>query len=130
MARSLKEPCQVYNGVVVDTPLNDSTRGLLDEATLRRMKPGSALINSARGGIVDEEAVARLLHDGHLGGAAIDTFEVEPIRADHPLWKAPNALLTPHCGGNTVECTRYVAQESFENVNRVLRGDEPKYRIC
>jgi hypothetical protein len=86
------------------------------------MKKGSYLVNAARGGIVDEQALADVLREGHLAGAAVDTFLVEPIAKDHPLWGAPNVLLTPHCGGNTVDATRYVGTEAFENINRVGRG--------
>ena len=112
------------------TPLTEETRGLFSESTLGHLKPGAILVNAARGDIVDENALARLLHAGHLAGAAVDTFSIEPIPVDHPLWEAPNALLTPHCGGNTQECVRFLAEESFENVNRVGRGEEPLYRLC
>jgi D-3-phosphoglycerate dehydrogenase len=111
-------------------PLTAETRDLFDRERLLQMKTGSYLVNAARGGIVDEQALADLLHQGHLAGAAVDTFLVEPVQPDHPLWKAPNALLTPHCGGNTIESTAYVGIEAFENINRVGRGEEPRYRVC
>jgi phosphoglycerate dehydrogenase-like enzyme len=111
-------------------PLTPQTRNLFDRDRLLQMKQGSYLVNAARGGIVDEQALADLLRQGHLAGAAVDTFLVEPIAKDHPLWGAPNALLTPHCGGNTMEATRYVGSEAFENINRVGRGEAPRYRVC
>ena len=116
--------------LVLVLPLVPETRNLFDRKRLEQMKKGSYLVNAARGGIVDEQALADLLRAGHLAGAAVDTFLVEPIPKDHPLWGAPNALLTPHCGGNTVDATRYVGNEAFENINRVGRGDEPRYRVC
>jgi phosphoglycerate dehydrogenase-like enzyme len=116
--------------VVLVIPLTPDTRNLFDRDRLLQMKKGSYLVNAARGGIVDEQALADLLHQGHLAGAAVDTFLVEPIEKDNPLWKAPNALLTPHCGGNTMESTAYVGVEAFENINRVGRGEEPRYRVC
>jgi D-3-phosphoglycerate dehydrogenase len=111
-------------------PLTDLTRNLFDRERLLRMKRGAYLVNAARGGIVDERALAELLHQRHLAGAAVDTFLVEPIERDHPLWDAPNALLTPHCGGNSIEATRRLGVEAFENINRVGRGEEPRYRVC
>jgi phosphoglycerate dehydrogenase-like enzyme len=116
--------------VVLVLPLVPETRNLFDRNRLLQMKKGSYLVNAARGGIVDEQALADVLKARHLAGAAVDTFMVEPIAQDHPLWDAPNALLTPHCGGNTVDATRFVGTEAFENINRVGRGEEPRYRVC
>ena len=116
--------------LVLVLPLVPETRNLFDRARLLQMKKGSYLVNAARGGIVDEQALADVLREGHLAGAAVDTFLVEPIAKDHPLWGAPNVLLTPHCGGNTVDATRYVGTEAFENINRVGRGEAPRYRVC
>ena len=116
--------------LVLVLPLVPETRNLFDRDRLLQMKKGSYLVNAARGGIVDEQALADVLREGHLAGAAVDTFLVEPIAKDHPLWGAPNVLLTPHCGGNTVDATRYVGTEAFENINRVGRGEAPRYRVC
>jgi phosphoglycerate dehydrogenase-like enzyme len=116
--------------LVLVLPLAPETRNLFDRSRLLQMKKGSHLVNAARGGIVDEQALASVLREGHLAGAAVDTFLVEPIAKDNPLWGAPNVLLTPHCGGNTVEATRFVGTEAFENINRVGRGEEPRYRVC
>jgi phosphoglycerate dehydrogenase-like enzyme len=123
----LVETCDVLALVI---PLTPDTRNLFDRQRLLQMKKGSYLVNAARGGIVDEQALADLLHQGHLAGAAVDTFLVEPIEKDNPLWSAPNTLLTPHCGGNTMESTSYVGIEAFENINRVGRGEAPRYRVC
>jgi phosphoglycerate dehydrogenase-like enzyme len=116
--------------LVLVLPLVPETRNMFDRDRLLQMKKGSYLVNAARGGIVDEQALADVLREGHLAGAAVDTFLVEPIAKDHPLWGAPNVLLTPHCGGNTVDATRYVGTEAFENINRVGRGEAPRYRVC
>jgi D-3-phosphoglycerate dehydrogenase len=123
----LVETCDVLALVI---PLTPDTRNLFDRQRLLQMKKGSYLVNAARGGIVDEQALADLLHQGHLAGASVDTFLVEPIEKDNPLWSAPNTLLTPHCGGNTMESTSYVGIEAFENINRVGRGEAPRYRVC
>jgi len=63
------------------------------------MKPGSYIINIARGGVIDETALVDALVSGHLGGAALDTTQKEPLPADHPIWSAPRLILTPHIGG-------------------------------
>ncbi|HMN65578.1 MAG TPA: hydroxyacid dehydrogenase, partial [Burkholderiaceae bacterium] len=80
-------------------PLTESTRGLVDAARLARMKPDAILVNTARGGVVDETALAAALRSGKLGGAALDVFDDEPLRAGSPLAGAPNLILTPHIGG-------------------------------
>jgi glycerate dehydrogenase len=84
--------------VSLHCPLSESTRGLIDARALARMRPGALLLNTARGGIVDEAALLAALRSGRLGGAALDTLEREPPRADSPLLNAglPNLILTPH----------------------------------
>jgi D-3-phosphoglycerate dehydrogenase len=111
------------DAVSLHVPLTDATRGMLGEAALRRMRPGALLVNTARGGLVDEAALARALTDGHLGGAALDVRPVEPPGADDPLAGAPRLLLTPHVAGVTrqsnARASRHVAQE----VLRALAGE-------
>lgn len=89
--------------VSVHVPLLPQTRGMLDARRLAAMKRGAILINTARGGIVDEQALAAALQSGHLAGAAVDVFEHEPLPAGSPLAGAPNVLLTPHIAGVTRE---------------------------
>ncbi len=127
---SFDEILETSDVLSLHVPLNSETAGLIGRKELLRMKKGSYLINSARGGILDEAELASVLHEGHLAGAAVDTFVEEPVPLDNPLWEAPNCFVTPHCGGNTIECTRYVAEESFENISRAGRGEEPRYRVC
>jgi len=95
--------------VSLHLPLAEDTRNLFDRVRLARMKRGAILINTARGGIVDEEALAELLRFGRIGGAAIDVFDQEPLPARSALAGAPNALLTPHIAGVTVESNRRVS---------------------
>lgn len=105
-------------------PLTDQTRNMLDEAALRRMKKGAVLVNVARGGVVSEAALARVLADGHLAGAALDVFEEEPLPADSPLLSAPNLVLLPHLGASTAEAQELVASEIAEAVRDALaEGD-------
>jgi (S)-sulfolactate dehydrogenase len=89
---------------------------------MQSMKPGAILINTARGGIVDEAALAELLVSGRLGGAAIDVFAEEPLPAGSPLATAPNVILTPHIAGLTVEANERVSDLVARRVAESLRG--------
>jgi len=106
--------------VSLHVPLTESTRGLFGKERLARMKRGAILINSARGGIIDEAALAQALQEGRLGGAAIDTFADEPLPANSPLADAPNILLTPHIAGVTVESNERVSALIAERVAAAL----------
>jgi len=106
--------------VSLHLPLTDQTRGLFDASLLARMKPGAVLVNTARGGIVDEAALAALLRDGRLAGAALDVFEREPLPAGSPLAGAPRLILTPHIGGLTLESNERVSGLIAERVEAFL----------
>lgn len=116
--------------VSVHVPLTATTRDLIAARELALMKPSAFLVNTSRGGIVKEDDLADALAQGRIAGAAVDVFSVEPIRADNPLLGAPNAFLSPHSGGSTNECVIDAIRESIENVDRVLRGEEPHHRVC
>ncbi len=90
-------------------PLVDATRGMFDADRIAQMKPGAVLINTARGHIIDESALAAALRSGHLGGAAIDVFAVEPLAASPHFIDCPNLLLTPHIAGVTAESNERVS---------------------
>jgi (S)-sulfolactate dehydrogenase len=108
--------------VSLHLPLTEGTRGLLGEARLARMKRGAVLVNSARGGVIDEAALARALHEGRIAAAALDVFDHEPLMAGSALADAPNLLLTPHIAGVTVESNERVSSLVAERVAEVLRG--------
>lgn len=95
--------------VSIHVPLTAETQGLINKKTLGRMKKGSFLINCARGGVVDEEALAEALSTGRLGGAALDVFSEEPLSPESPLLKLENFICTPHLGASTAEAQRNVA---------------------
>jgi len=115
--------------LTVHTPLTAQTRGLLGRAQLEATKPGAFVLNVARGGIVDESALADALRSGHLGGAAIDVYSVEPMALDNPLRGAPNLVLTPHLGASTTEAQDRVGIEMAEQVLMALDGVTPPYAI-
>lgn len=125
-------PCekeQLYAGadvVSLHVPLTDQTRGLIDEAALSRFKPGSVLINTARGAVVDGVAVAAALTSGLLGGAGLDVFDPEPLPSDHPLLSAPNTILTPHLGARSPGGLARM-NDVVEDVLAVLAGKSPRY---
>ncbi|GGZ62976.1 D-3-phosphoglycerate dehydrogenase [Lysobacter xinjiangensis] len=95
--------------VTLHIPRTKETTNLLSEARMRAMKPGALLINAARGGLVDEAALLRLLDEGHIAGAALDTFVTEPLASDSQLRNHPNLVLTPHLGASTSEAQQAVS---------------------
>jgi D-3-phosphoglycerate dehydrogenase len=108
--------------ITVHTPLTDETRGLIGAAEIAKMKEGVVVLNIARGGIYEEQALADALNGGKIGGAAIDVYEEEPPGKDHPLLNAKNAILSPHIGANTIEAQDRVAVETAKMVVEALRG--------
>lgn len=116
-------------------PLVTGTRGLIGARQLASMKPGAVLIQAARGGIVDERALADGLRSGHLGGAAVDVYSSEPIAPDNPLLAlegeaASRVLFTPHIAGVTRQSAAFLFKRAWENVERVLvRGEPPLHRV-
>ncbi|GMV01794.1 MAG: hydroxyacid dehydrogenase [Burkholderiaceae bacterium] len=108
--------------ISLHVPLVEATRNLIDAGRLARMKPDAVLINTARGGVVDEAALAEALRAGRLGGAALDVFDHEPLRAGSPLAGAPSLILTPHVGGVTRESNARVSALIAERIGEFLRS--------
>ncbi len=108
------------DAVSLHVPLVAGTRHLMNAPRLAAMKPGAVLINTARGGVVDEAALASALRDGHLAGAALDVFEAEPLPADSVLAGVPNLVLTPHIGGVTREANARVSMMIAAQVRQTL----------
>lgn len=111
--------------VTLHVPLTGATRRLIDAGALARLKPGARLINTSRGEVIDEAALADALHAGTLAGAALDVFAEEPLAADHPLTRTPNTLLNPHLSGLTVEAMAAVSEQIAHGVIDVLQGRVP-----
>ena len=111
--------------VSVHTLLNAETRHLIGEAFFRRMKPTAILVNTSRGPVVDEAALARALAEGRLAGAALDVWEQEPVAADNPLLKMDNVIATPHAAYFSTAAVAQVPRRCGEEVARVLTGERP-----
>ena len=121
---ALEDLLSTSHVVTLHTPLNEGTRHLLDEARLRLMPPGAFLVNTARGPLVEEAALVRVLQEGRLGGAGLDVYEHEP--AVHPgLFEREDVVLLPHIGSATVETRAAMAELAARNILAVLKGEEP-----
>ena len=108
--------------VSLHCPLTEATRHLLNDETLGLMPKGSYVVNTARGGLIDEAALLRALQDGRLAGAGLDTFETEPLPADSKLVEAGNLIVTPHVGGSTEEAMKRVAVDAVQAVIDIAEG--------
>lgn len=117
---SLRERLAEADFVSVHCPLTDETRGLFGDAEFAAMKPTAVLVNTARGPIVETEALRRALIDGAIGGAALDVTDPEPLPADHPLLEAPNLLVVPHIGSATHRTRERMADMAVDNLLAAL----------
>lgn len=114
--------------ISIHAPLNEQTRHMFDTAALSAMKPSSILINTARGGIIDEDALAVALVDGPLWAAALDCFEHEPLQSS-ALLELSNVILTPHCGASTEEAVERAGVIAVEEILRALVGEPLLYEV-
>ncbi|WP_418286515.1 D-2-hydroxyacid dehydrogenase [Halorubrum sp. DTA46] len=111
--------------VVVACPLNELTRGLIGEEELATLPPHAVVVNAARGGIVDTDALVSALQSSGIRGAALDVTDPEPLPADHPLWDLENCLITPHTGGHTPKHWDRLAAIVADNVAALDAGEDP-----
>jgi D-3-phosphoglycerate dehydrogenase / 2-oxoglutarate reductase len=125
VAADLDDLLAVADVLSLHIPLTAATRHLIGARELAKLPPGAALVNTARGGIVDEAALAASVRDGHLAGAAIDVFETEPPPPDHPLLTLDAVLCTPHVAGSSAETLRRMAANAVDSVLAVLDGGIP-----
>lgn len=124
LSDGLDDLLQRSDVVAVTTPHTPNTAGLLGEQQLRLMKPSSYLLVVSRGGIVDEDALVRMLNEGKLAGAGLDVTATEPLPEDSPLWDTPDLLITPHCSGRSAFTSASALAIFHENLRRYL-ADEP-----
>ena len=111
--------------VSLHIPLTGKTKHLMDDLTIGKMKAGAVLVNTARGPLVDPEALAKALRTGRIRAAAIDVFDIEPPSADSPLLGLDNVVLSPHMAGVTQESVMRIVGAALENCRRAARGEEP-----
>jgi glyoxylate reductase len=126
---SLDELLSQSDFVSLHAALTAENKGLIGEAQLRRMKPSSYLINTARGAHIDETALVKALHENWIAGAALDTFAVEPLAKDHPLRTAPNVLITPHQAAFAHETGERVSLTAAQAILDLMNGQRPKFVV-
>ncbi|HET7752990.1 MAG TPA: D-glycerate dehydrogenase [Anaeromyxobacteraceae bacterium] len=114
--------------VSLHVPLTPATRNLIDRERIRAMKPGAILVNTARGGVVDEAALADALSSGHLGGAGVDVFADEP-HVPEALLRLENVVMTPHLGSGTRETRAAMSRMVLDEIDRVARGGGPIHEV-
>ena len=125
----LEELLRKSDFVSLHCPLIPETRHLIGEKELALMKPSSYLINTSRGGVVDEPALVEALRQRKIAGAGLDVVENEPVSADNPLLSLPNALVTPHALARTWESITKVSDMVQESIYDILRGTMPQYAL-
>jgi len=116
----LDDLLRASDALSVHVPLTDATRGLISARELALLPAGAVVVNTSRGGVVDEEALVAALESGHLAGAGLDVTSVEPLPGDHPLRHRPDVVLTPHVGGQTREAMSRVGHEAAAHLRRAL----------
>ena len=119
----LPEVAAEIDYLILVAPSTTETRGIVGEKVLSRMKPTAYLINIARGELVDDAALIRALEAGKIAGAALDVFSVEPLPADHPLWRTKNIIITPHVGGMSDIYVEQTLPIITENLRRFIHGE-------
>jgi phosphoglycerate dehydrogenase-like enzyme len=112
------------DAIVVTLPGTDATTGMIGEHVLRRVRPGTILVNVGRGTVVDESAMIAALADGRLGFAALDVFQSEPLAPESPLWRLDNVVVSPHTAALDVDEDRKIAELFAANATRLLDGDD------
>ncbi|NOU97395.1 hypothetical protein GC093_29805 [Paenibacillus sp. LMG 31456] len=129
MVDSLEALLSQSDFVSLHIPYLPEYHNLIDRQALSQMKPGAFLINCARGGLVDEQALLEALKKGKLAGAGLDVFEQEPPENQHPLWELDNVIVTPHMSAHTEDALIAMAVGAAEEIVRVLNGEQPVYCV-
>lgn len=125
----LPELAGMVDVLVVAVPRRATTEGMISEKVMRRMRAGAFLVNIARGGIVDELALVRILDDGVIAGACLDVFAHEPVYPEHPLVRHPRILATPHIAGSTQQSLARTASLAGQEIRRAWDGTRPVHAV-
>jgi D-3-phosphoglycerate dehydrogenase / 2-oxoglutarate reductase len=128
-ASSIDEIYAAADYISLHTNLTPETRGMINAASIAKMKPGAIILNCARGEIVDTNAMVDALKSGQLGGYGTDVLDEEPPKADHPLLKLPNVVVTPHIGSRTHESVQRQATTAVKNLILAMRGEKPLAQV-
>ena len=126
LSKSLEQVITESDFISLHLPLTESTGNIINKDSIGQMRSGAVVINTSRGGLIDEDALYNALESGHLGGAALDAYEKEPPDASRPLYQLPNVITTPHTGAHTAEASLNMATMAVDNLIEVLQtGDSP-----
>jgi phosphoglycerate dehydrogenase-like enzyme len=124
---SLDELLRTADVVSLHAPVTPETQHLVSRERLALMKPTACLVNTARAALTDEDALYEMVRDGRLAGVALDVLVDEPLQPDNRFLRLPNAIVTPHIGGATVDVTRHQSDIVVEAIERYLRGERPRW---
>jgi len=128
-AKGLEQAVAGADFISLHAPMTPENYHLIDDAAITLMRRSPLIVNTARGGLLDLDAVTRALDDGRLSGVALDVTEIEPLPADHPLRGHPRALVTPHMGYYSVEAQEELERRTADEIARALRGEPPRCPI-
>lgn len=120
--KAIREVLPEVDALVLACPLTEETRLLIDTAEIAALKPGAVLVNVARGAVINEEAMTAALQSGRISGAAIDTFTVEPLPEDSPIWDLPNVLISPHSASTVAAENGRIVDIFLDNLGRLTDG--------
>ncbi|GGE53841.1 phosphoglycerate dehydrogenase [Agaricicola taiwanensis] len=129
VAGSLEDVLRQSDVISLHRPSRPDTRHMINATTLKLMKPGAILVNTARGSLIDEQALYEALRDGQILGAGLDVYDPEPMSTDNPLLTLPNIVLAPHVAGSTEDALRNAATQCAEQIIDVLAGQRPPHIV-
>jgi len=124
---SLEELCRTSDVISIHVPLTSETRHIIGRRELVLMKPSAILVNTSRGGVVDQQALYEALKERRIAGAGLDVLEPEPFDTSHPIFRLDNVTITPHSAGFVFDSYKRRALNAFQNIQRVMSGQEPRW---
>jgi len=127
LSKSFEQVITESDFISLHLPVTEATSNMINKNTIEKMRPGTIIINTSRGGLIDEDALYQALENGHLGGAALDAYDKEPPDFNRPLYQLPNVVTTPHTGAHTTEAIQNMASMAVDNLIGVLETGESPY---